>query len=247
MIRRDTTLPDGSPGWILISQIEHARISAELAAAWGGPQVAPLPFFDALVRTIRHHDDGWRLWETRPEIEPSRQRPYNFLEMPETTAHGIWSASIDQAAEFGPLAQATIAGHFVELRKKHPGHDSAAAQSFLSRYEPLIRAWRARLSSDEEADLALAALQFFDAWSLWLCCSESPPATRLAPGNPFSVELKPLGGGTIAVRPWPFSSDTLSLSALGRVVPAREYRSAEELASVPQEPAHLHWNLQPQR
>ena len=32
MIRRDIQLSDGAPGWALISQIEHARISALLAS-----------------------------------------------------------------------------------------------------------------------------------------------------------------------------------------------------------------------
>ena len=36
MIRRDIRLADGAAGWMLISQIEHARISAELAARCTG-------------------------------------------------------------------------------------------------------------------------------------------------------------------------------------------------------------------
>jgi hypothetical protein len=35
MIRRNQTDDDGQAAWLLISQIEHARLSGEMAAAWG--------------------------------------------------------------------------------------------------------------------------------------------------------------------------------------------------------------------
>ncbi len=37
MIRRDFTFDDGTAGWLLISQVEHARISGELTRAWHEP------------------------------------------------------------------------------------------------------------------------------------------------------------------------------------------------------------------
>ena len=42
MIRRDVTLPDGQPGWLRISQVDHARLSVELASRWGAGQFSPV-------------------------------------------------------------------------------------------------------------------------------------------------------------------------------------------------------------
>ena len=87
MIRRDVTLPDGRPGWLRISQVDHARLSAELASRWGGGRFLPVicnPHVegenplrgvrDEVLAAIRHHDDGWLSWETAPAIDPTKHR-----------------------------------------------------------------------------------------------------------------------------------------------------------------------------
>ena len=64
MIRRDVQLADGAPAWALISQIEHARISALFASQCRGqfgPAHASLIRDEVLV-AIAAHDDGWREW-----------------------------------------------------------------------------------------------------------------------------------------------------------------------------------------
>ncbi|MBX3425891.1 MAG: DUF3891 family protein [Pirellulales bacterium] len=200
MIRRETTLADGRPGWLLISQIEHARISAELAAACvpdallpardGGngasPRAAPLQkSHDAdlvavraeVLAAIAAHDDGWRQWESSPGLDADG-RPRSFTELPLVEALRIWSASIAAAATIGPLAAWMIAGHFRRLLD----HSESLGR------EPLADLWRATHDRPRElrldewqfadplvrtralADAALAALRTFDAASLWFCC-----------------------------------------------------------------------------
>jgi len=53
MIRRNLTLVDGTPLWLLISQVEHARVSGELTEFW------QQPFPSEVVDAITQHDDGW--------------------------------------------------------------------------------------------------------------------------------------------------------------------------------------------
>jgi len=84
---------DDNGNWLLIPQTEHARLSAELAAAWGSRQVPPLPMANLLVPVIRHHDDGWGEWA--PTIDPETGRPRSFTEMPMTVATNLWSRSIE--------------------------------------------------------------------------------------------------------------------------------------------------------
>ena len=57
MIRRDATLPDGSPAWVLVSQVDHAHLAGELAEGWRDG----LPAASVLLPTIYRHDDGWRV------------------------------------------------------------------------------------------------------------------------------------------------------------------------------------------
>lgn len=194
MIRRDATLADGRPGWLLISQVEHARLSGALAAAARPHSLLGLDSAEesggdslstelAAVRAemlaaITHHDDGWRGWQAAPKLDPDHGRPYSFTEMPAGDALRIWSGSIAAAAVEGPLAAWMVAGHF---RRLLDHSDSLGAG-------PLADLWRA--AQDRSRDLyldewkfaapdvhtgalaehALEALWIFDAISLWFCC-----------------------------------------------------------------------------
>lgn len=93
MIRRDS-----GDDWLLISQVQHARLAADLARVWGNPRVPPLPVADQLVRAVRDHDNGWWSWEQAPEIDPAAGWPRSFTEMPMPVATRIWTASIESAA-----------------------------------------------------------------------------------------------------------------------------------------------------
>src|SRR5262249_30681458 len=109
MIRRNIQLDDGTPAWLLISQVEHARISGELTQAWN-------PVFpDEVTSAIAHHDDGWRAWEIATTLDPVRGCPLSFVEMPISDAIQIWSRSIEAASAYGHLAAAIVAGHFIGL------------------------------------------------------------------------------------------------------------------------------------
>src|SRR5689334_22023337 len=101
MIRRPQPGVDSQPQWVLISQVEHARVSGELAEHWAAGALAPR---DELVATIYHHDDGWREWEQRPDVDPEPGRPRAFTEMPLADSLVIWQRSIDAAARLGNLA-----------------------------------------------------------------------------------------------------------------------------------------------
>ena len=91
MIRRDVYERESVSDWVLISQIEHARISAQLAHSWGNAQLAPMicprGALLAYVRrevlaTIRHHDDGWRDWSGHPDLDSGGRGPTDRLRDP---------------------------------------------------------------------------------------------------------------------------------------------------------------------
>lgn len=90
MIRRDT-----EAGWILISQVDHAHLAAEIAGVWGNDRITHLPEIDCLLPAIRDHDDGWQEWERLPDIHPESHFPRNFTEMPPEDATRIWTRSIE--------------------------------------------------------------------------------------------------------------------------------------------------------
>lgn len=102
MIRRD----DDGDAWLLISQVDHAMLAADLAAVWGNAEVAKLPLADWLVPAIRDHDEGWRIWEEAPSVT-QEGLPRQFTEMSSDAAEQIWTRSIETCGTgYGSFADA---------------------------------------------------------------------------------------------------------------------------------------------
>jgi hypothetical protein len=212
MIRRDDR-----GDWLIIDQIEHARLAAELARHWGARPPTMLPVEDArrvaqetpaesslcIWLAVAVHDDGWDEWDRSPRIHPQTGRPREFREMRMEDSAAIWTKSIENAASI-PLAAYGISRHFCFLaqQSRDSGHadpdDRQAAERFL-RDQARVQA---RLADDAHAsgrgrefdqchELAYRAVQFFDRLSLWLCCSDpTEPQSFISPSGE-TVTLHP--------------------------------------------------------
>lgn len=237
-------LSTGTPGWVLISQVDHARLSGAIAAAWGRPPFVPPSPHSEVVEAVAHHDDGWHEWDSSPDVDSDQGRPRSFLEMPLDVALDIWSRSIAQCAAIGPLAAWIVAGHFSALLS---GSDSAAqpqARAWLEKHNRQREEWlAAQREPHEAAEQALKHLQLFDALSLWLCMAErTKPEMFHAPGSGFM--LRPQDAARINVDPWPLGADSLTLEVTGRLIPKADYANRAELAAAPSERVRLEWVLE---
>ena len=253
MIRRDD-----KGDWLLISQVEHARIAAELAAVWGNDNVPALPVAEWLVPAIHHHDDGWNVWEQSPTVDPATSKPRDFTEMPMSVATSIWSASIEACANTGTLGGVWVSKHFCwlaeraqESRKDEPA-ELTPIQEFLQTQADDQARWKqlAAVSFEQhELDALIEAgfryVQFFDRISLWLCCAQrSEPFEIDNPGG-GKISLTPLDSNRFTIDPWPLSVDVMSLAVDARRIPARDYASDAELhgAISAASPEFLTWEL----
>ena len=243
MIRREIQFPDTEPRWLLISQVEHARLSAALAErsiAKFGEQADSIvaPHELDLLRTellaaILHHDDGWADWDDQRRIDPQHSRPTSFRELSLDQSMPIWTASIEAAAHHGNLAGWVVAGHFLALleasEKPHADYAVKAWQEAMQeRQRTWLADWQADQSAFHTAALAnesLHCLQLFDVMSLWLC-SACPGAKELASnqskryefsvGEPLKTEfLYHPEQCRVIVDPWRFDVDCIAIGANG--------------------------------
>jgi hypothetical protein len=258
MIRRDATAPDGTSSWILISQVDHARISGELASYWGAGGFEPVEPREELLPAIFGHDDGWAAWEQLPGVDSKTGRPLNFTEMPLADSLAIWQRSIDAVRAHGDLAGYAVSGHFSALlrhvnhwQKIGADHETEAAD-FLARQDAFqnhaLARWQAAHTASDAAAVAargLKFLQFFDALSLWFCTAERDrPLTLDVPGGP-PLTLRPRSPTEISLSPWPLDLAELKIAIAGRQIPAAPYESREELAAAQSATATLAWRLTP--
>jgi hypothetical protein len=262
MIRRDVQLADSSAAWALISQVSHARISAQLASHCTGRfkvGQAPEDIRREVLAAIEHHDDGWAEWERAPQLDV-QQRPVSFMELDTAEALAIWTRSVDSAAAHGPLSGWMVAGHFSRLTRKYSDAtrtDPQAArwyEAMQQRRSQWLAEWQAidpAVRTSALADEALEWLWTFDEVSLWFCCTcqesgekhstmaQSKPAGQ---GTPIAMLLQPGGNGAAGASPWRFDAASIDIEAAARIVPARRYESAEALL-VAARPSALRWQF----
>ncbi|TWT88091.1 hypothetical protein Mal64_15630 [Pseudobythopirellula maris] len=261
MIRRDEPLGAAEPThWLLVSQREHARISYELAAAWEDLGVEPPAVRDELLQAIRHHDDGWAVWEGAPGIDPETLRPYAFTEMPPAEAQRIWTASIDACRQIGPLAGWAAAGHFITLQSPEDD-DHQEWAPWLAEQEAQHSAWLAEwlaaspAHTPELAERCLQLLRAFDWLSLWLCCLGPQPGDEVDGVAPLVIEndsprigpwtvdaVAEQGEWRFIMDPWPFVAQAIELRVWARRVPVRRYADAEALLAASHD-VELQWDL----
>ncbi len=230
MIRRD----GANDSWLLISQVDHAHLAAEIAAVWGNAQVPPLPHEHQLVLAVRDHDDGWQEWRRSPTIDPETGLPRNFTEMPMDVATAIWSQSIHKCRQHSPLAGLWVSEHFRFLgsmareTRDDGSEDATAIDEFLSQQQKLQMAWRNETEGESASNIDATIetgfrwVQFFDALSLWLCCAErTQPQQTVTPGGQ-TLGMTPLQPPSkIAFDPWPLSVARLELSVPAWSIPAK--------------------------
>lgn len=253
MIRRlaDSDLVKQPPGWLLINQIDHARIAAEIAACL--PDQTPID--ELVVKIIRHHDDGWRAVDDEPAFDAANGRPYDFREMPSRSKNEIWSRSIEGAVQFGSLAQFLVARHFLRLRQNVNGPNiSAAHREFALRFQRQAERWLADWqafdrvqNTEKEALRQLAKLQWLDDWSLWLCCAERERHWQTTDHEGRDICLRPDDVPRVfRVDPWPFGVDKLVCQVSSRFLPVKKYVDASSMLKALVPDVALRWQLVPQ-
>lgn len=264
MIRRNAQGPDDRAAWVLVSQVAHARLAAELAAAWRQPPaLAGFPW-DLVVQTVRHHDDGWTAWEQRPTLDPATGRPRDFLEMPVGESLPIWDACVVGIADLGPLAEWAVSRHFTHLltthgvRERWRPEERQAVDDFLARHTAAQEANLARwLSGGPDRSRAVAEavqawLAWFDRLSLWLCCGGTEPWSRQAPDGAAlrMVRVVPEAPATgqpaeVHATPAAWGPEAVSFAVVGRLVPAGQYDSWEAVEGAGGRDATLGWVVRP--
>ncbi|HVW03211.1 MAG TPA: DUF3891 family protein [Planctomycetaceae bacterium] len=251
MIRR----PAGSD-WLLISQVEHARIAAGAAEHWPD-LIDDVSLTAPLKHAIRNHDNGWNDWERAPRIDPETGWVRNFTEMPAVDACAIWSHSIADCASHSPWGGIWVSRHFCWLAERGRQHVTAPASKeafdrFLHTQHALQTGWMQTLTAPigetharQCADLGFRLVQFFDRLSLWLCCEpETSPKQLEYPGGPM-YEFVPMSPTEIVVRPYPFDVRVLEFDVPVARLPQQRYADDAALQAAlrdaPQET--LRWRL----
>lgn len=227
--------------YVLLTQVDHARLAGEIAAAWGNRAVEALSHPDVMLPAITHHDDGWSQWEQHAEVDPETGKPRDFREMPMAVATEIWTRSIDVCGNIAPLSGMFVSRHFcylgewaAEKRQDEP-EEVSDIKLFLQEQTARQLTWResSELDSnsfDEICETGYRYVQMFDAISLWLCLNETDTFECETP-SAVKVVWQREADDVIRADPFPFDdgSSEHRLSIAARSIPARRYVTDADL------------------
>ena len=192
-------------GWVVISQMDHARLAGALIARWGNETfAAPVPQAEVLF-AISEHDNGWLEWERAPEVHPETGYPLQFNELTFEAFRAIWHRGTERYRKSHPYASLILALHAAHLARRRlekvleahegregnrflgerwPGTEAARLSTFVTEMEQLrvelfdrvmAGSHVARAALEAEIAVNFRLLQIGDLVSLELCCGLCEP------------------------------------------------------------------------
>jgi hypothetical protein len=220
---------------IAIPQPAHAWVSGQLARAWGNADFGrPAPFEDVCF-AAEQHDIGWLSWELAPELDAESGHPKTFMQVRPQTHIALWRDGVARARIYGGYAALLVSAHahtiysrFFNFEKAKP-EDAKLVRAFLDEQNALRETLLATLRTNpayaeasaaeavERNRLLVAALDWMSLNLCWGVTEETRiPDVPVSAGEPMEMRLRPGADGCVAVDPWPFRTDRVSVQAEGR-------------------------------
>jgi hypothetical protein len=210
---------------LLITQPEHAGLSADLLSGWRADGLDTHPHRDAILLATREHDNGWLEVDAAPAIDPDSGVPRHFMYMPEPVKQAIWPRALARLAPRSSYAAALVAQHAVTIHAQH-----RAEPNWRSFFRD-IEEDRERLLETAVATGAPARERFKDDYSFLLLGDVMSLAfcngwTDASTVRGYSIRMS---GGVLRVHPDPFGGCRVAFAVRARRIPRRRYISDDDL------------------
>jgi hypothetical protein len=217
----------------LVTQNDHAALSADLLGAWRS--IADLPERRLLLEATRRHDNGWRETDAAPRID-ARGRPRDFLAVEPAERRRLWERGMDRYRDHEPACALLIVEHAIWLHRD-AGDDpeiAALAEGARERREDLL----SRIPSGRDlVERLYPWLRLADDLSLRICWGRDGAFELDATGSQhggWRGRLAAAAGDSmlwnIELAPFPLAGTTTFRFSC-RHIPNRHYRDDPDLAS----------------
>ena len=216
---------DEGPGFLLITQPDHARLAEEIVAALRTEPALDTSSRGAILLATHEHDNGWIEVDAEPTIDPASRRPCDFISGPARVKHELWPRGIRRVASMDPRAGALVAQHAVTVYGYR--RDEAGWAGFFDTITAMRDGLLRRLGALEGAgrdrfDAEYRCIRLGDSLSLQFCNAWREPRETIG----YRAAVR---GSTLVISPDPFDGAAVPLQVIGRRIPARTYRDDADL------------------
>jgi len=240
---------------LVVRQPDHGLQTGLIAEAWGNGEVAPpTQHREAGRLAATHHDDGWAIWERRPDLDAATGQPIQFYDVKPREHVPAYRAGIERAAQLDPWTGLLVSMHGAGLYNDRYGSyrlEEIGAQALTDVERALVDEFltdMAALQADLYADAvghraphaphelpevmsSYLLLQVWDRISLQFALRHgadgviAPLPTAQGRGQ---LSCTARGRFTLALAPYPFARDTVEIPVVASLVPDRGYANPED-------------------
>ena len=226
-------------GYLAITQPAHAWLSGQLATHWGNDLTGEIQPRADVVLAAEQHDIGWLEWEAEPTLNPQTGRPKTFRELGTNEHLSVWAPAGPRALVYGPYVAMLVSMHGTGLYQFHDysrdtEQEAEAARRFIehgAQFEQVLlqqmRSDQAYASYCNDATITRnrRLVAVCDAISLFMCggLTEAREIKDVpARDGAITLRLTPdtANCDIIQVEPWPFSSNGVRLTTVGKKLDA---------------------------
>ena len=234
---------------VVIRQTDHAILAGFFAREWGNDLFTRPEPFGSFCLAAAEHDNGWSEWELQPRIDLTTFLPFSFMSIPTHEHIALYQRGLDRLVKADHYAALLVSLHAASLydrtRATMPGFSAKYVKSteteLVNEFVQRLRLQQLRLKVDLRADPATngfaedkplqANSQRFEALdrlSLYFCLAPLGDATIDCVsvddhGSEADWDLRPEGGNSVTLSPYPFRRDPLEFSILARTIPMHHY------------------------
>jgi hypothetical protein len=211
--------PAGS-SQLLITQPDHAALSAHIMREWRAGGFADNPRRDAILLAIGEHDNGWRDVDAAPIVDEATGRIHDFVSAPDPIKRAIWPRGVERLA-YAPYSAALVAQHAVHVYRHK--RDDAEWTPFFGEMEAL-RDRHLGIARLEMKDLLadypfvrigdLASLTFCNGWT-----------EQKVDDVSYAIRYD---GTRLTISPDPFEGSQAPIEVRARELPSQPFRSSSQ-------------------
>lgn len=208
-------------GWLLITQPDHAALSAHLMTHWTADGLLNHPRRDLILLATREHDAGWGDVDVTPIVDPVSRQLLDFVHAPDAIRQDVWPRSVAHLTG-EPYAAALVAQHALHVYRDNrvlPAWTAFFARMEALRDEHLARTPHALTTLEDDYQFVrlgdLLSLFFANAW----------PGPRVE--GPYTVRVT---SDAVTAAPDPFDGGRIPFTIRGRWLASRSYTDADTAA-----------------
>jgi hypothetical protein len=237
---------------LVVRQPDHGLQTGDFARHWGNEVTPPFAPPGPVVEAADRHDNGWASWEEQPSIDPTTDRPWQFFRLSPHEHIPLYRNGINQAAEVDPYAGLLVSMHGAGLYNDRYGtfrlaeqHFSPAERELVDEFlgeqalfqlrlaeQALDRDQHSHVTTDPTVWYHYLLLQVWDRLSLqyaFRLAADGVVAPLPRPdGTHGQLRCFARGEFSLALDPYPFDRSPWVFPLTARMLPEREYRSAED-------------------